>query len=316
MEFIVNNIENEVLLKNYLRDTLCVSRRILTHLKSVDKGICVNGRQVNVLEKIRDGDIIRLKIEDNNINDSSCVPSDLPIPEIISQTSSDIALNKPAGMPTHPSRGHFEDTLANRVSGYFQKRNFPFVFRTVNRLDSDTSGVVLIALNKYYSSRLSDSLKKGLFKKEYLAITANLPSDSGIISGYISRENESIIKRRLTANQLPGSQYSVTEYTVLDRSSDFCLVKLNPVTGRTHQLRVHLASIGYPIAGDTLYGNACHFICRQALHAVSLSFPSPENGDTVTLFAEPPQDFKTALISCGLNLPGTIKNTEEISFPH
>ena len=301
MEFTVKNLSDTVLLRSYLRDTLGVSRRILTILKSTENGICVNVKHVNVLEKIGNGDIISLKIEDTSTENFSCPPSLLPVPEIISETDVFIAVNKPAGMPTHPSRGHYEDTLANRISGYFLRQNKPFVFRAVNRLDSDTSGIVLIALNKYYSCALSEALKKGLFSKEYLAVTENLPSDSGVIEGYISRESDSIIKRRLTANEIPGSHYSRTEYEVVLRSEKYCLVRLKPITGKTHQLRVHLSSIGYPIIGDTMYGSESRFIGRQALHAVKLTFPSPVSKNFITLSAPIPEDFRNLLTLIGLH---------------
>ena len=159
-------------------------------------------------------------------------------------------------MPTHPSHGHFEDTLANGLTFLFGKRGEPFVFRAVNRLDRGTSGIVLVAKNSKAAADLSGLMKAGRIKKTYVALVNGAMSGSGVIDRPIRRQTESIITREVCDIDLPGAKRAVSEYRVISSGGGWSFVELNPVTGRTHQLRVHLSSVGHPIAGDGLYGTA------------------------------------------------------------
>ena len=230
------------------------SNNQIKRLKSLDDGILLNGQRVTVRRLLSPGDTLSLRLEDDDGN-PALVPTEMPLP-ILYEDENIIALDKPAGMPTHPSHGHFEDTLANGLAFLFGKRGEPFVFRAVNRLDRGTSGIVLVAKNSKAAADLSGLMKAGRIKKTYVALVNGAMSGSGVIDRPIRRQTESIITREVCDIDSPGAKRAVSEYRVISFGGGWSFVELNPVTGRTHQLRVHLSSVGHPIAGDGLYGTA------------------------------------------------------------
>lgn len=291
MLFVVEEKWDGKLLRDFLRNGCSVSRKALVHLKSLDGGIRLNGEVVTVRALVHTADCVELMLEDSASDENPNVVPHGKIPQIIYEDDALIAVNKPAGMPTHTSFGHYLDALSNTVCAYLNKKGQPFVFRAVNRLDTDTSGIVLIAKNRYYSSILSESLKNGDFKKSYIAIVNGKAEACGRIEGYIAREKESIIKRKLLFEKENGSEYSLTEYERIAFSEKASLLRVIPHTGRTHQIRLHLSSTGHSIIGDTMYGEGSEDIKRQALHASSLAFPSPTDGKIIELNAELPCDM-------------------------
>ena len=230
------------------------SNNQIKRLKSLDDGILLNGQRVTVRRLLSTGDTLSLRLEDDDGN-PALVPTEMPL-SILYEDENIIALDKPAGMPTHPSHGHFEDTLANGLAFLFEKRGEPFVFRAVNRLDRGTSGIVLVAKNSKAAADLSGLMKAGRIKKTYVALVNGAMSGSGVIDRPIRRQTESIITREVCDIDLAGAKRAVSEYRVISSGGGWSFVELNPVTGRTHQLRVHLSSVGHPIAGDGLYGTA------------------------------------------------------------
>ncbi len=280
------------LLRDYLRTTCRITRGMLIKLKKTEGGIKLNGAPVTVRALLKTGDIIELSDADSPKDENPYVIAGGILPEIIYQDEALMVFNKPSGMPTHTSRGHTESCLANSVCAYFRDKGQPFVFRPVNRLDKDTSGAVMIAKNKYYSAILSRSMWNGEIKKVYLAVTEGEAPKEGKIEGYIKRVDKSIIKRKLCLEREPDSAGSLTYFRTIGTCGGKSLVMVFPITGRTHQIRLHLAYIGLPICGDTLYGSSSECIERQALHAVSLTFPSPIDGRSVKVMAEPPNDIK------------------------
>lgn len=230
------------------------SNNQIKRLKSLDDGILLNGQRVTVRRLLSPGDTLSLRLEDDDGN-PALVPTEMPL-SILYEDKNIIAIDKPAGMPTHPSHGHFEDTLANGLAFLFGKRGEPFVFRAVNRLDRGTSGIVLVAKNSKAAADLSGLMKAGRIKKTYVALVNGAMSGSGVIDRPIRRQTESIITREVCDIDLPGAKRAVSEYRVISSGGGWSFVELNPVTGRTHQLRVHLSSVGHPIAGDGLYGTA------------------------------------------------------------
>lgn len=279
-------------LSDFIRKECGVSRSALVKLKGLDEGIMLNGKRSTVAVGVRSGDVLTLALEDRAEERNPFVSAEGEMPDIIYEDDAVMAVNKPYGMPTHTSHGHRSDSLANAVCAYYEGKGIPFVFRAVNRLDLDTSGIVLIAKNRYYSSILSRSLENGEFSKSYIAVLDGDVPESGEISGYISREAESVIKRRLLSQKTEGADYSLTRYKRIASSDGASAVIAYPITGRTHQLRVHFSSLGSPICGDTMYGRASEGISRQALHAYELTFPSPINGETLTVRADVPDDIK------------------------
>lgn len=296
MDFYIEAKQEGRVLLNYLRQELSLSRACITALKQTEDGILLNGRHVTVRAQLAEGDLLSLKLEDREEQQSEhgIVPRQLPF-DILYEDRDVIAVNKPANMPTHPSHGHYEDTLANAAAWYFQEKHRPFVFRAINRLDRDTSGIVLLAGNRRAAAILSQRMQEQQFQKQYTAVLyGNLPQDSGEIRMPIRRKLPSIIEREVCA---PGEGAdAVTRFEVLRRIGRLTVVAAYPKTGRTHQLRVHFSAIGFPIAGDSLYGTVQSASCavRQALHCSSLSFPHPDSG-TVTVTAPLPEDIRKLL---------------------
>ena len=194
-------------------------------------------------------------------------------------------------MPTHPTHGHLDDTLANALAYRAAVRGEPFVFRPANRLDRNTSGIVLLAKNRFAASRLYEEMKRGTIHKTYVAITEGVPSPaSGRVDAPIARADEGILMRVVRDDGAP----SVTDYSVMRTSRDgkYALIALRPLTGRTHQIRVHMAHIGCPLIGDFLYGRECpEIIERHALHAVRLEFDHPTTGKLIRMSSPLPADM-------------------------
>ncbi len=286
MRAIIKNEYDGKPLLSYLRGELRLSGRLLTRLKFADNGIVLNGERVTVRKILHEGDI--LELADGDITSSEAVePRELPVC-VLFENDDAIVLSKPPHMPTHPSHNHRDDTLANALA--YKYRDIPFVFRPINRLDRDTSGVVLVAKNQRAASFFADAMQNGKFEKTYLAVVRGELSSSGKIEAPIRRAKKSIILRTVCGEKDDGAQSALTEYEVIACENGASLLRVIPKTGRTHQIRVHLASIGTPIVGDDLYGEASELIDRQALHAHALSFPLP-SGERTTVNAPLPKDM-------------------------
>lgn len=290
MDFSVDKAYEGRMLRDFLFRGLALSRTLCTDLKKRD-GIRVNGGTVTVRHILSAGDTVSLAVEDTQSDiDPSLTAWDTPI-DILYEDEHILCVNKPPYMPTHLSHGHRADTLANALKAEFDRRGALFVMRAVNRLDTDTSGIVLIAKNRYAADRFS---KTNLpYKKRYIALCHGETPSEGEICGYIRRVAESIILRAVydTGKE---SEYAHTRFRTLSHRGGISVVECEPVTGRTHQLRVHLASIGHPIVGDDMYGGA-QVMPRQALHAASLSFDHPFTGEHLDLSAPLPTDMEDFL---------------------
>ncbi len=274
-----------------------ISRGLITHLKKLEHGITVNGEHATVRRVLREGDMLSLAIddraEDENLN---LVPTKMPL-DIVYEDDDMIAVNKPSDMPTHPSIGHFDDTLANGLAYYFSSRGIPFVFRAVNRLDRDTSGIVLVAKNRVSAARLGELMRLGKIRKTYIAVLGGvLTPHSGEINAPIRRREASIILREVCTEDAPDAKSALTAYETLAASDDASIVRAEPITGRTHQLRVHFAHMGAPIVGDGMYGTAetaptkyDREMTRHALHASGLEVDLGQN--KLSISAELPNDM-------------------------
>lgn len=279
-------------LGDFLRRRLFTSRALVTDLKKRD-GIKVNGKSVTVRYILSEGDVVTLCVEDTYEDcDESLYPCDMPL-DIIYEDEYIMAINKPPFMPTHLSHGHRLDTLANALKAEFDRRNKPFVMRAVNRLDGDTSGIVIVAKNRYAADRFAKTNKDIKYEKLYTAFCRGTLCGEGEIKSYIRRVEESIITRAVYDSG-KESEFAHTRYKVLDRVGDVAVVECEPVTGRTHQLRVHLSHIGAPIIGDDMYGGGSE-MKRQALHAGTLRFVHPFTGEQMDLVAPLPDDMEIFL---------------------
>ena len=285
--------ENEYVgltIKEILIEKLHFSKRAIASLKNRPNGILINGSHATVRAVITENDVLEINCEDDGKNAEKLVPSSV-LPNIIFEDQSIIAVNKPPFMPTHQSQGHFYDTLANSLAHYFELQNRPFVFRSVNRLDKNTSGIILVAKDRLSSAKLSTQMKENGISKSYLAIlNGELPSSSGEIKTYIRRREKSIILREV-CDFCDDSKIAITQYEVLSTKNGLSLVLATPVTGRTHQLRVHFAHLGAQILGDDLYGSPSNLIDRHALHAYKLTFAHPDTNEQTELFAPLPEDM-------------------------
>lgn len=286
-------------IKEIAKDYFQISDRFLAKLKKNNR-VILNGNSEYINRKVSLGDTISFDI-DFDEESENIVPIESKL-EIIFEDSYLLIVNKPSGIPVHPSMSHYEDSLSNRVKYYFNSTNLKRKIRPVNRLDKDTSGIVIFAKNEYVQEILIKEMKSNVFTKEYMAIlTGNLDSTSGKISAPISRKEGSIIEREVNIN---GSE-SITYYEVVknfkvqikysDLFEELCVVKFKLETGRTHQIRVHSKHIGHPILGDTLYGNGSKLISRQALHAYKISFIHPIKKDFMSFEIDLPTDIKQVL---------------------
>ena len=277
----------EILLRN-----IGVSISHLRHLKFMENGILLNGEKATVRRTVTEGDVLDVAIE-NEREGSRLTPTDIPL-DIVYEDDSITVPSKPANMPTHPSRDHHGDTLADALAYRYRNCPTPFVFRPINRLDRNTSGLTLIARDRINAAKLSASMRKGKIKKQYIAILCGVPqSMQGTIETYLRRTCQSIIKREVCSAE-DGGDYALTRYRVIAVTDRYSLAIASPETGRTHQLRVHFASIGCPILGDDMYGTQSEIIARQALHAVRLALPHPATNEILQLCATLPSDMAQA----------------------
>ena len=270
---------------------LGISAALCARLKRMENGIVLSGSRVTVRASVSAGDVLELAIEDTCAS-AHILPLDLPI-EILLETDDFIAVNKPPQMPTHPSHGHYDDTLANALAHHYMASGVPFRPRFVNRLDRNTSGVVLVARHALAAARLSRSMAAGEMQKTYFALVCGRVDAVRVIESGIRRRAESIIFRETCP--VGEGDFARTELAPVVQIGEDTLVRLTPRTGRTHQLRVHMAAIGHPIVGDDLYGSPDARIARHALHAATLTFPSPRDAAPITVRAPLPPDLRSLL---------------------
>lgn len=293
VRFVVAERDHGKLLRTYLRE-LGVSAALAARLKRLDDGILLNGRRVTVRAVLSEGDVLELAIEEREPL-SHVVPRSIPV-EILLETEDLLVVSKAANMPTHPSHGHFEDTLANGLAYHYQVDGLPFRPRFINRLDRNTTGIVLVARHALSASTLSAAMARGEIQKTYLALVQGRMKENTVIETGIRRQAESVIFREVCA--LSEGDYAKTVVEVLAAGDAFSLVRLLPATGRTHQLRVHMASVGHPLLGDELYGDGTG-LRRHALHAAMLCFPHPRSGERITVRAALPQDMALKIQELG-----------------
>ncbi len=293
MQIKITKERDGMLLRDLLTKELKLSVKMIKYLKYRNEGILVGGERKTVRYVLRKGDLVTLETEDHTSGEA--VPVELPL-DILYEDADIVIPSKPGNMPTHPSHDHYRDTVANALAYRYAAMGIPFVFRPVNRLDRNTSGLLLIARNKTAAGRLTVSMQSGCIRKSYLAIlTGEMRENCGVIDAPLHRTAQSIILREVCAPDTPDADAARTEYTVLSVGNGHTLVMAHPITGRTHQLRVHFAYIGHPLLGDDLYGAPSPLIPRQALHAWRLTFPHPSNDRPMTVTAPLPHDLQALL---------------------
>lgn len=286
LNYTIKNNENFDNIKEILKTKFEISDRLLLKLKTNNK-IFLNNFPINIKSPVTPGDTIDVFLDFEEDN-SNIVPTKMNL-NILYEDNFLLVINKPAGLPVHPSILHYEDSLSNGIKYYYDSINLKKKIRPVNRLDKDTSGIVIFAKNEYIQECLVRQMKTNIFIKEYIAIcTGKFEKTSGTINKPIARKPGSIIERCIDDN----GDHSVTHYDVICSNNSLSVVHLILETGRTHQIRVHLSSIGNAIIGDTLYGESSNLISRQALHSYKVSFVHPVTLAEIELVAPLYDDMK------------------------
>ena len=280
-----------------INEILSLHFKISTRLKNKlikEKRIFLNGKNTDSRYEVNIGDniVVDFNYEEDN---SNIVAKNIPL-DIIYEDEWFLVLNKPAGIAIHPSILHYEDSLSSGVKYYFDQIGLKKKIRPVNRLDFNTSGVVIFAKCEYIQECFSKQMQEGLFKKNYICLAEGIfDKKIGTINLPIARKPGSIIERCIDSN----GQTSVTCYNVLEEnvSEGISLVNCSLETGRTHQIRVHMKAIGHPLIGDTLYGFSSNLINRQALHSFQISCIHPVTKKNCNFKAEIPEDIKNIIIT-------------------
>ena len=271
--------------KEVLKAEFSMSDRLLLKLKNLNK-IYLNGNVTSVNHPVLENDLIECYLDYEEHN-SNIVPTEMPL-NIIYEDEAYIVVNKPAGIPVHPSMDHYTDSLSNGIAFYFNQIGLKKKIRPVNRLDKDTSGIVIFAKNEYIQECLVRQMKSKEFIKKYIAVvTGSLDNLEGTINAPIARKEGSIIERCVSET----GDIAITHYKVLKRKPNFDIVECILETGRTHQIRVHFAYLGHSLLGDTLYGTSSNLINRQALHAYEVEFTHPLSKKKVKYITTVPEDL-------------------------
>lgn len=270
------------------------SRQNIIALKKLPDSILVNGRWEYVTYSLKAGEQLTIIIQED-ASSKKIVPVKLPL-SIIYEDEDMLVVNKPADMPIHPSLNNYENTLANAVAYYYKEQNLPFVFRCINRLDRDTTGLTILAKNMLSAGILSEMISRREIKREYLALAdgIGISPKSGTIDAPIARIDGSTIERCVDFEK---GERAVTHYKVLNESvkNNLSLINLWLETGRTHQIRVHMKYIGHPLIGDFLYHPGNTQINRQALHAHRLTLLHPITKQPLCFTAPLPDDMEAFL---------------------
>lgn len=272
-----------------LKEQFFLSDRLITKLKKANK-IYLNSLPTYTKKSVTVGDTVSVLIDFEEDN-SNIVASNIPL-NIIYEDDYLLVINKPANIAIHPSILHFDNSLSNGVKFYFDKLGLKKKIRIVNRLDRNTSGIVVFAKNEYIQECLIKQMKTKELKKEYLAIAKGiLKSKSDTLNFPIARKEGSIIERTVSSD----GDSAITHYDVVKEFNNLSLVHIVLETGRTHQIRVHFSHIGHPILGDTLYGSPSELINRQALHSYKLTFIHPVTKKELILESSLPNDIKNII---------------------
>ncbi|MDK2868635.1 MAG: rRNA synthase [Clostridiales bacterium] len=270
-----------------------LSRKLIRRCK-VHKQIALNGNKISVNAKVSRGDVLTIMLDHD---ENTFEPNPIEI-EVLYEDADVMVVNKPPFIVVHPTRGHQDGTLANAISNLQYQRGQNYKIRFINRLDRDTSGVLLVGKNGYAHQIIAEQMQNDEVEKHYIAVVEGLVQPSeGTINAPIDRLEEGDVRRGITENGFP----SITHYKVLVSNERASLVDISLETGRTHQIRVHFQSIGHPIIGDTLYGNPSDEIDRQALHCREMSFHSPRKTEKTVVKAALPEDFRKLLTALGLH---------------
>ena len=278
IEFIVQQDCDGLDVKTFLRKHCGISARTLSKLKRTNLGITRNGELLKTNQILSSGDVVVISMPDD-VNEIVPIKGEL---DILFEDKYIMVVNKPPLMPVHPTKIHQEDTLANIVCHYMQTKGEYYTFRAINRLDRDTSGCLLLAKDRFCANALPSTVTK-----EYVALCEGEISCSGTVKRPIKvMEGRSI--QRVVSND---GALSITHYYPVRYKNGHTLTRFVLETGRTHQIRCHMSSIGHPLAGDDMYGGSLEFLSRQALHCRKVTFVHPITNECVEVVSDLPKDI-------------------------
>lgn len=290
IDYIIEEKDSGIRIEQFLRRQ-GFSGQNLTLIKRMPENTLRNGTFVYMRDAVHTGDHLRIQINEETSSEK-IPPVALPL-DIVYEDEDIIVVNKPAGMPIHPSMANYENSLANALAYYYEKQGKSFIFRCTNRLDRDTSGLTIIAKHLVASSILSDAVAKKEVTREYLAICSGHPTPAeGTIDAPLARVEGTILAR--TVDFEKGDR-AITHYRIVTPLSDHAIVALQLETGRTHQIRVHMKHIGYPLIGDYLYHPDMRYMKRQALHSYRMQFVHPITKELMTFTAPLPDDMRQTI---------------------
>ena len=286
IDYIIDEDSSGLRVEQFLRRKR-YSGQNLSEIKRMPKSILVNGVHYYMRQELSTGDHLQVRICETQ-NSEKIPPTKLPL-DIVYEDEDLLVLNKPAGMPIHPSLNNYTNSIANALAYYFQSQGKPFIFRCCNRLDRDTSGLTIVSKHLVSGSILSDMTKYREVHREYLAIArGSVTPSEGTIQAPLGRKEGTIIER--TVDWEHGED-AVTHYKVVKEANGHSLVSLRLETGRTHQIRIHIKFLGYPLIGDYLYNPDMEYMTRQALHSHHMEFTHPITGEHMSFTAPLPEDM-------------------------
>lgn len=269
------------------------SRKLIIDLKKSPDYLTIGGEHIYVTRKLQPGDVLQVQLPEESVSEH-IVPVPIPL-HIVYEDEHLMVINKQANLPIHPSQGNYDNTLANAAAWYFSQKEEPFVYRVINRLDRDTTGLLILAKHALSACILSDMVRNRTIHRTYLAVASGnmhtaFPSGSGLIDAPIARVDGSTIERQVDfeRGEEARTHFQIRSY---HPKTDTSLVELKLETGRTHQIRVHMKYLGFPLLGDFLYHPDYRYINRQSLHSWKLAFSHPISGENLEFCAPIPEDM-------------------------
>lgn len=310
IEYTINEAQAGRTVEEFLR-SLGYSHHLVVHLRSTPAGLSIGGVPVYTIHRLEPGEVLKVTLVEGDSMAAEYPPSDKPVNSmegitpgksakgiipvclplsIVYEDEDILIVDKDAGIPVHPSQGHYSNTLANAVAWYYLRKGEPFTYRAINRLDRDTSGLLILAKHMLSACILSGEMQNRLIKREYRALVCGKTPSEGTIQSPIARVEGSTIERQVDFEK---GESACTHYRRIsyNEALDLSYISLRLETGRTHQIRVHMKSIGHPLPGDFLYHPDYRFIKRQPLHSYRLEFIHPITGKPVEFTARLPQDM-------------------------
>jgi len=289
LEYIISSDTNLVTVLDFLKQE-GFSRHILSSMKN-SSGNCIvlNGERGFGRSVLKEGDRLVVTVPEVESGEN-IIRTEMDL-DILYEDEDILVINKPAGMPVHPSMGNYENTLANGIAWYFSQKGEDFVYRCINRLDRDTTGALILAKNPLSAAVLSVQMKRRQIRRTYLALVDGVLPESGVVDAPIARMEGSVITREVN---FETGESAVTHYERLAVGRYYSLAELHLETGRTHQIRVHMKYIGHPLPGDYLYHPDYRRIQRQPLHSFQLEFTHPITKEPMLFTAPVPEDFRIA----------------------